>query len=907
MPRYVALATGNFATLGTWGLCATGTVDGENLGLTLTTAFTGMRTPAFTPGAVTVSGVCLKLNRVIAQTGTIQVHIALNATHVEVVGTLVTLNVSQLPNASVAADNNGGWVYFEFASPVALAGATAYEVEALTSSSSQVIIWRADATALNASKLIVTTANPGALNAGDTFDVITRYQNTTTTVAVVVTMDNTATTDFGSGVAASVAMTVSGAGSSLTYGATGGVNYYLKLSGNLIVYLSGELDIGTSGTHMPSNSTAVLEFDPAVNGDLGLIVRNGGIVNAYGNAITHDRALLAADASGGATSLTTNISTGWKNGDLIGIATTTRTAAQSESKSMGADAVGTAIGTIAALANAHSGSVPTQAELINLTRNVIIRSATATIATYVNLKPASVVVFQYVQFNTLGNNIATKRGIEIETTTGSCSITFCSMIGFRDNGIFVLATSGSGITVSNNVIFDVCQASTSSIDCFRTTAGTTTNTYDSNIIMHLTNGALGTIFRLQSLSDIFTNNIGIGNGSGTSNGCFYIDDASTTQQIGTFSGNVAHSSGTIGLSINSSAGGLISNTTCWRNTGAGVQILAISQIGGPTTFDGLTLFGNGSRNFLMASDNGPLVIVKNAVMNSDASFTTANGLEVASPRYCNMMFQNSTFGATTAHTVADFKSNTGICPHVNFFNCLFSSGTSWSPTSPIDGSFLKAARYQQTANTSRSLYAFGAVNEEATKVNTPSGFAWKLTPSTASFKLIMPGPTQYDTFRIACPANAARTISIFILKDTAYNGNQPRLVILGGVVQGIGSDVTTARTGTTKTITDATNATPIVIASTAHGYHTGDRVLVEGVLTNTAANGIWTITEGVDADHFSLNTSTGNGTYGGGGTANVYEKVTSTAVTPTEDSVVEFYVDCDGTLGNVYVDDIGVV
>jgi len=69
-----------------------------------------------------------------------------------------------------------------------------------------------------------------------------------------------------------------------------------------------------------------------------------------------------------------------------------------------------------------------------------------------------------------------------------------------------------------------------------------------------------------------------------------------------------------------------------------------------------------------------------------------------------------------------------------------------------------------------------------------------------------------------------------------------------------------------RTITGATNATPIVIASAAHGFTTGQQITIAGVVGNTAANGAWSITV-VDADHFSLSGSVGNGAYTSGGTA----------------------------------------
>ncbi len=67
-----------------------------------------------------------------------------------------------------------------------------------------------------------------------------------------------------------------------------------------------------------------------------------------------------------------------------------------------------------------------------------------------------------------------------------------------------------------------------------------------------------------------------------------------------------------------------------------------------------------------------------------------------------------------------------------------------------------------------------------------------------------------------------------------------------------------------KTITAATNATPIVITATDHGLTTGAYVTVAGVLGNTAANGDFVITK-VNSNQFSLDSSVGNGAYTSGG------------------------------------------
>lgn len=69
-------------------------------------------------------------------------------------------------------------------------------------------------------------------------------------------------------------------------------------------------------------------------------------------------------------------------------------------------------------------------------------------------------------------------------------------------------------------------------------------------------------------------------------------------------------------------------------------------------------------------------------------------------------------------------------------------------------------------------------------------------------------------------------------------------------------------------IIGATNATPIVIqTSSPHGLSSGNFVTVAGVVGNTNANGTTTVTF-VDTTHLSLDNTSGNGTYLGGGTLN---------------------------------------
>lgn len=65
-------------------------------------------------------------------------------------------------------------------------------------------------------------------------------------------------------------------------------------------------------------------------------------------------------------------------------------------------------------------------------------------------------------------------------------------------------------------------------------------------------------------------------------------------------------------------------------------------------------------------------------------------------------------------------------------------------------------------------------------------------------------------------------------------------------------------------ITGATNASPIVITSAAHGLTNGQTVVVSHVEGNRAANGTWVVANAT-TNTFELQGSTGTGTYTTGG------------------------------------------
>lgn len=87
-----------------------------------------------------------------------------------------------------------------------------------------------------------------------------------------------------------------------------------------------------------------------------------------------------------------------------------------------------------------------------------------------------------------------------------------------------------------------------------------------------------------------------------------------------------------------------------------------------------------------------------------------------------------------------------------------------------------------------------------------------------------------------------------------------------------------------RTITNATNATPIVITtSNAHGLVAGQRVMVAGVQGNTAANGTWIVGSTTSTTfqllRFDGTSTTGNGAWTAGGIIGDNGRIPSGSVT----------------------------
>lgn len=834
----IALATGNFLTASTWGtIDATSYTSGENAATVLPTSYgTACRTVSTTPGAITIRGIGVKLNVRTGTTGTMTVHLATAADHVEVSGTAVTINTADLP-AAVAADINGGWIYFKFAGDVTLAGATTYEVEAKTSSGSQVSLWRTDGTVGNVAIFLQTTTT-GAPVAGDDLIITGIHTTTGAPAAVTVTMDETATTDYGAGSTSLVTPSLAiGNSGTLTYGTTAATNYYLRQSGNVIVYAGGTLNMGTTGTPMPRNSSAVLNFDSAVNVDFGLTVRNLGTFNAQGLSRTSGKNVVScklnADSPVNDTVLDVDTDTGWLDNDEIAVASTSRTAADCEAGTINVTVTATQLtvdgfaGVGGGLAVAHSGTSPTQAEVILLTRNVQIFGASTSLQGYVDIKATATIDCDWTEFKWLGSATSNKRGIDLATTTGSVSFQYCALHDFGISssiGVNFTGASGSAWTFSNNVTWKIA-----SIHFQVAATSGTTWTADTNVFIRNTSNAL---VILSDVGGTFTNITTVG---ATLQGVSIGESAIT----GTISNLTSHSNTDVGIAMgNAGTQGTLTTLACWRNAATGFGNSASMP---DLTISGLTAFGNTTSNFDFLAAAGRLALVS-PVFNGDSTFATTNGIRVSNVPVGELIILNGNFGTVsgikTAHT-NDITITTAGYVRAMLNNTILASGTELSgQTLLTPNSFISSQKHDQTAGNHKTWKKYGTISIDTTanmfRTASPSE---RLTPNNASNKLTS------STKQATAANGAAVTPSVYVRESVAgdgtdYNGARVRLIVKRNDAVGI----------------------------------TADTVLATATV---ASEGAWQL-------------------------------LTAATAKATDDGVMEFYIDCDGTTGWVNLDDWSV-
>ena len=784
-------ATNTLTNSATWKLVdATSYNETENSNLALTASYVpaSPSSAGYIPAAGNYDGIGVKVYSrsasAVAQTFSVTLY-KITAPAGAVAGTEITIKVTDLP---LCAGGEVGWVFFRWASPVALDGTSSYIVQAKTSATTMVNLYKVDSGTGNATLwtryLRTTTAQ--APVASDVMIITREYTGSTTGNSYTVTMDQTANTDYGLGTDALTALSI-GNGCHLTYDIT--KSTYLKLSGNLIVYAGGYLDIGTIGSEIPRAYTAVLEFDPVADGGMGLIVRQLGYLNMQGlsrtAANTTYKCKLNTDEAVNSTSLGVDTVTGWLDNDQIAIATTTRTYSQCETGLLNGNAAADTLtvdgfgGAGGGLAYAHTGSTPGFADVILLTRNIKFRAATSSLVTYLNCKTTSTVDIDWVEFYWTGQNTAAQKSIEVETTTGSFSMQYCSIHDTEDYGFCTTGTSTNNIVFSNNVLYNTCTATIYPVYVVATSG--TAITLDNNVVMLSATGS-NVGFYILDAGLVFTNNTVSGiNGVG-------INDGEAAAVTGTFSGNTAYGNASYGAQFNSAdINSTFATLTCWRNNARGLYISASLK---NCIFSNFVGFGNTTSNIYIAS--GADITFTSPICSSETAYTTTNGLETVSPSQIDRLKVTSgSFGVVATGKIAhtndiNIGANTSLTMLLT--DTYLASGVEvLGNTGLIGNSYVKSDNNDNAGNKDRTWTPWGSEENEVTIFKTAAP-SFEQTPASAATAMTS------DPWLIPCDAAEAVTVTIWVRWDSSNTPGTLPSVALSGEGSAPATDTSTQTT-----------------------------------------------------------------------------------------------------------------
>jgi hypothetical protein len=811
MATVASIATGNLTSSSTWGLInSTSFSSAATAGETLTTAYSGTRCTAFTPGAITIDGIGVYLWQQVSTSGTISVSLYNSTAGADVAGTEVTINNSDMPACNGTAAS-AQWVFFKFSAPVTLLTATNYQVQAKTSGSGQIILAR-DGTTDNISRFLRTTTTQ-APTTGDDMIITSEWTGAGSQTTFTVTMDSTAATDYGSGnTAGTLPAIIVCAGCTLTYGTSASTNYVLRLSGWLKVGRNAIFRMGNTGSEIPRTSTAVLEFDCAADGDFGMYIDNTATVSMYGLSRTSGKnivqCLLNTDEAISSTSLGVDTDTGWLSGDSIAIAPTTQTRTQAETRVLNGNAGASSMDITVGLTNAHSGTSPTQAEVILLTRNVKFRSVSSTAMTFMFMDDLATVAVSWVEFSYIGSSTSQKRGVEIDTaSTGTALFEYISIYNTELTSMIVSNANSTGVTLSNIVTYNNVTAFS-----YLGTLASSTNT-----ITNFTT-ILCSAFTLTGMG--FTSIDGLtvaGNSATTTMGGITALNGQMVENV------TIHSGGGFALSQLFGSNNMFSNLKIWRNSSTGI---ILSTTVSNCTIDGLELFGNTTTNLAFTGTIGN-VMIKGLVSNGDTTFATTNGIGITgstNQSVVNVVIHSADMstvsGIKTAHTndisVLSAMYNT---LDIYFDNPKFGAATEIASRTNLNQYYMnptfasiRVNRKDQTDGNNIAWFGNAIQTPDTTIFNTASP-SLRVTPNSATLKCMS------NFFSVNVNDGQTCTPTVYVRKSVSgdgatYNGSQPRLILLRNDAMGItantvidtstasGDGAFEALTGTTATVID---------------------------------------------------------------------------------------------------------
>lgn len=376
MARFIANATGNWSTAATWNQVAnTPTLHAStNIAISTTNLFTATWTAPNTTNAVT--GVGFYLNTANTSGGNITVTLQEST-----VDTAATVTVS-----SALFTNSLTWIYFKFATPYTYTttSAGAYRFKIVNSSSSNTPFFAADSGGANCSYLATHNIQGPPATTDDIFVLGNNGANT-----ITVTVDGTQLIGSGAADATTTSRLLTKA---VALGERGKINWDTASSATLTVlgawhgYAGSIHEMGTVATPYPIANTATLKMDMNGSASRFVYVTNGSIVlqGAPKSSTSLWKTTYSSGTGTAASPLITATAVDWSVNDEIAIAGTSAGGGQTEYRyiktknSSTSYVLSTTVGGAeAALTYTHS----TSAYILNLTRNVVLSTASASFGT----------------------------------------------------------------------------------------------------------------------------------------------------------------------------------------------------------------------------------------------------------------------------------------------------------------------------------------------------------------------------------------------------------------------------------------------------------------------------------------------------------------------------------------------
>jgi len=774
---------GQFTTAATWMQVSSGATSNVLTGSAyVTVTATYVASPAFTlTNGQVIDGVCLLLKLAVdAATGTLTVGLFDGAVEL----TTGTLTIEDLSPVDKTIDED--CVCVMFAAPQTGDGGVDYTLKLKANATTKIQAMRGSATAGDWFRVFrTTTASAAAPTTADVLFVVGEGLSVTNTVV----MDETATTSFG-------IIYIGGKGV-LSYDTTV-TNTVLRLAGLMWIGCNGALRIGTVGDEIPRDHTAILEFVCAsavqyyidcVGGEITM----QGLSRSSGKNVAW--ALLTADMATNATTANIDTDTGWLSGDSVIITSTAATnGVGQDTVTLNADAGASSLAWTAGTTYAHKGTSGKVAEVANTTRNILVRSTSATYYSQIRLRGhAPTLDCDWVRFDYWG--AAANGGIWINT-------------GVRyDARTNITVDYCVGMNLGNNFLYDqsVSVALTAVRNCI--TYGTPTSAMNASASNAASIGALE-----------FTDNVIIGGVTDVTNyGIYFFNNIKTayaTSDVSrnrisairygiwfnaasavptTFADNVVHSYAyTTGYAMHFAAaayGGTTHGLTAW---GGCWGIVFASECRGMILEDS-SIVGMGAGIFAFASHIWNLKI-QNCTFRGDAIRATPLCFRFTTPSICtDISIENCNLGTTTDFTTA-VCTVTGtdityiVFKDVFFKDCTFNA-IAFASGLPQYMRSLSAIGIQKhsSAPIHRTLKRTGWIEIETDTYFHAAAPSEKLTPGTYSTTT---DRHQSTTRRIKVDSGATKTVSVWVYKTAAYGGSEPRLRVLTNPAIGFDTDST---------------------------------------------------------------------------------------------------------------------